>query len=54
MPKNSAPLLGGPGPFGDITMGGLFAILKIRDDRRPAPGRDRSSASVAAATFSRR
>jgi hypothetical protein len=31
-PKNSIPMVGGPGPFDYITMGGLFTILKVRDN----------------------
>lgn len=31
VPKNSIPMLGGPGPFGAITMGGMFTILKVRE-----------------------
>lgn len=31
VPKNSLPMIGGPGPFDYITMGGLFTILKVRD-----------------------
>ena len=30
MPKNSISMLGGPGPFGFITMGGMFTVLKVR------------------------
>ena len=30
-PKNSIPMVGGPGPFAYITMGGLFTILKVRE-----------------------
>lgn len=30
-PKNSIPMVGGPGPFDYITMGGLFTILKVRE-----------------------
>jgi manganese oxidase len=30
VPKNSIPMIGGPGPFDYITMGGLFTILKVR------------------------
>ena len=29
-------MLGGPGPFDPITMGGLFTVLKVRD--RPTAG----------------
>ncbi len=32
VPDNSIPMLGGDGPFGTITMGGMFTILKVRDD----------------------
>lgn len=32
MPRNSIPMKGAMGPFGDyITMGGMFTILKVRD-----------------------
>jgi FtsP/CotA-like multicopper oxidase with cupredoxin domain len=30
MPKNSISMMGGPGPFGTIDMGGMFTILKVR------------------------
>ena len=32
VPRNSIPMLGGQGPFGHIDMGGMFTIVKIRDD----------------------
>jgi manganese oxidase len=32
VPKNSIPMLGGKGPFGSITMGGMFTLLKVRDE----------------------
>ena len=31
VPKNSIPMVGGKGPFGYITMGGMFTILKVRE-----------------------
>jgi len=31
-PKNSIPMVGGPGPFDYITMGGLFTVLKVREN----------------------
>lgn len=31
IPKNSIPMLGAPGPFSYIDMGGMFTILKVRD-----------------------
>ena len=30
-PKNSLPMVGGPGPFDYISMGGMFTTLKIRE-----------------------
>ncbi|HEX5136384.1 MAG TPA: copper oxidase [Planctomycetota bacterium] len=36
VPRNSIPMLGGPGPFGYVTMGGMFTILKVREEN-PAP-----------------
>ncbi len=32
VPPNSAPMRGATGPFGHIDMGGMFTILKVRDD----------------------
>jgi manganese oxidase len=30
-PRNSIPMVGGEGPFGYITMGGMFTIFKVRE-----------------------
>jgi FtsP/CotA-like multicopper oxidase with cupredoxin domain len=30
-PKNTLPMMTGKGPFGDIEMGGMFTVLKVRD-----------------------
>jgi len=32
VPPNSLPMRGGPGPFSYIDMGGMFTVLKVRDD----------------------
>lgn len=32
-PKNGIPMIGGDGPHGYITMGGMFTILKVREGR---------------------
>jgi FtsP/CotA-like multicopper oxidase with cupredoxin domain len=32
IPPNSIPMVGGEGQFGYITMGGMFTILKVRDE----------------------
>jgi FtsP/CotA-like multicopper oxidase with cupredoxin domain len=34
VPANSLPMRGAPGPFGYIEMGGMFTVLKVRDDPR--------------------
>ena len=31
VPPNSIPMVGGVGPYDEITMGGMFTILKVRD-----------------------
>jgi hypothetical protein len=31
-PPNTLPMMGGEGPFGTVAMGGMFTILKIRDN----------------------
>ncbi len=31
-PENTLPMMGGDGPFGMVGMGGMFTILKVRDD----------------------
>jgi FtsP/CotA-like multicopper oxidase with cupredoxin domain len=41
VPENSIPMAGVQGPFGHITMGGMFTIVKVRDqlaDRNVDPG----------------
>jgi manganese oxidase len=41
VPKNSIPMVGSKGPFDYITMGGMFTIVKVRDnlaDRNADPG----------------
>jgi len=31
-PRNSIAMLGGQGPYGPIDMGGMFTLVKVRDD----------------------
>jgi len=38
VPKNSLPMVGGNGPFGYITMGGMFTMLKVREKLEGDPG----------------
>lgn len=36
-PANTLPMMGGEGPYGKLEMGGMFTVLKVRDDL-PANG----------------
>ena len=31
-PENTLPMMGGDGPFGSVAMGGMFTVLKVRDN----------------------
>ncbi len=31
-PENTLPMMGGDGPFGSVGMGGMFTVLKVRDN----------------------
>ena len=39
-PVNTLPMMMGKGPFGDIEMGGMFTVIKVRDDLAPGDYRD--------------
>jgi manganese oxidase len=30
-PENTLPMMGGVGPFGNLEMGGMFTVVKVRD-----------------------
>ncbi len=34
-PQNTLPMMGGQGPFGPIGMGGMFTVLKVREELQP-------------------
>ena len=34
-PPNTLPMMAGTGPFGALEMGGMFTVVKVRDDVRP-------------------
>lgn len=40
LPDNTLPMMTGQGPFGAIGMGGMFSVVKVRDDVRPGDYRD--------------
>lgn len=31
-PENTLPMMAGQGPFGALEMGGMFTVVKVRDD----------------------
>jgi FtsP/CotA-like multicopper oxidase with cupredoxin domain len=33
LPENTLPMMGGEGPFGPMEMGGMFTVLKVREDQ---------------------
>ena len=40
LPGNTLPMMGGEGPFGALEMGGMFSVVKVRDDVQPGDYRD--------------
>jgi len=40
LPENTLPMMGGDGPFGSLEMGGMFSVVKVRDDLAPGDYRD--------------
>jgi hypothetical protein len=40
LPANTLPMMTGTGPFGPVGMGGMFSVVKVRDDLAPGDHRD--------------
>jgi hypothetical protein len=40
LPENTLPMVGGPGPFGPIDLGGMFTVMKVRDGIVPNDYKD--------------
>jgi hypothetical protein len=40
LPDNTLPMMTGQGPFGPVEMGGMFTVLKVRDNQQPGDYRD--------------
>jgi FtsP/CotA-like multicopper oxidase with cupredoxin domain len=40
IPDNTAPMMGGKGPFGGLEMGGMFTTVKVRRDQKPGDYKD--------------
>ncbi len=39
-PENTLPMMMGKGPYGNLEMGGMFTVIKVRDDLAPGDYRD--------------
>jgi len=40
LPDNTLPMMTGRGPFGPVGMGGMFSVVKVRNDVRPGDYKD--------------
>jgi hypothetical protein len=40
LPDNTLPMMTGQGPFGPVGMGGMFSVVKVRDNVRPGDYKD--------------
>ena len=40
LPDNTLPMMTGTGPFGPMEMGGMFSVVKVRDDVKPGDFKD--------------
>jgi hypothetical protein len=40
IPDNTLPMMTGTGPFGPVGMGGMFSVVKVRDEVKPGDYRD--------------
>lgn len=40
LPDNTVPMMTGDGPFGSVEMGGMFTVLKVRQDQKPGDYQD--------------
>jgi hypothetical protein len=53
-PENTLPMMTGDGPFGPVEMGGMFTVVKVRDDVVPGDYRDPGWYAHPAGTSARR
>jgi hypothetical protein len=53
-PENTLPMMMGKGPFGNLEMGGMFTVIKVRDDLAPGDFRDPGWYPNPAGTVARR
>jgi hypothetical protein len=53
LPDNTLPMMTGTGPFGAIGMGGMFSVVKVRDDLKRGDYADPGWYAHPAATVAR-
>ena len=53
-PENTLAMVSGKGPFGNLEMGGMFTVVKVRDDLAPGDYRDPGWYSSPRGTLARR
>jgi FtsP/CotA-like multicopper oxidase with cupredoxin domain len=53
-PENTLPMMTGKGPFGNLEMGGMFTVMKVRDDLAAGDFRDPGPYRHPARTVARR
>jgi len=53
-PPNTLPMMTGEGPYGAVEMGGMFTVVKVRDDLAPGDYRDPGWYAAPAGTVARR
>ncbi len=53
-PPNTLPMMTGEGPYGALEMGGMFTVVKVRDDLAPHDYRDPGWYAAPAGTVARR
>ena len=46
LPPNTLPMMTGTGQFGPIEMGGMFTVMKVREDLAPGDYRIRAGTSI--------
>lgn len=53
-PPNTLPMMTGKGPYGPVEMGGMFTVVKVRDDLAPGDYRDPGWYAAPAGSVARR
>ena len=46
LPENTLPMMMGQGPFGPLEMGGMFTVIKVRENSRATTTAIRAGTSI--------